>query len=90
MKPENVTCPKCGGRMVRKMNRAKQTSFWGCAKFPECRGTRDSEGEAPRRRSGGLGENQEADIEGPGTAWDGDTGLPSERARRNDRRRWED
>ena len=41
MKPEKV-CPKCGSKMV--LRTAKRGShagrkFWGCSKFPECRGT---------------------------------------------------
>jgi restriction system protein len=35
-------CPRCGSEMV--MRKARQgakagQTFWGCAKFPECRGT---------------------------------------------------
>lgn len=38
-----VTCPQCGRAMVRRV--AKQgahagDSFWGCSRFPSCRGTR--------------------------------------------------
>jgi len=76
MKPEDVKCPVCGGRMVRKTARATGRKFWGCLRFPECRGTRDTDGEAPRRW------NEDEGEEGPGG------GLPSERARGNDRRRW--
>lgn len=34
-------CPKCNGRMVQRINRSTQEPFWGCSKFPECRGTRN-------------------------------------------------
>lgn len=39
----NVGCPKCGAVMVTR--KAKHgsfagRSFWGCSRFPECRGTR--------------------------------------------------
>lgn len=38
-----ITCPQCGGAMVRRV--AKQganagSAFWGCSRFPACRGTR--------------------------------------------------
>lgn len=35
------TCPKCGGSMVLRETKKGQNigqKFWGCAKFPECRG----------------------------------------------------
>ncbi len=37
------TCPKCGsGMVIRKASKGPQTgqSFWGCSKYPNCRGTR--------------------------------------------------
>ena len=37
---EVPTCPKCGLAMVRRNNRRDGTQFWGCRKFPACRGTR--------------------------------------------------
>lgn len=33
-------CPKCGAPMVKRANRRSHESFWGCAKYPSCRGTR--------------------------------------------------
>ncbi|RYH13083.1 MAG: restriction endonuclease [Alphaproteobacteria bacterium] len=36
-------CPRCKGPMVRRVAKAGPnpgTSFWGCASFPRCRGTR--------------------------------------------------
>lgn len=39
--PDNQTsCPKCGGEMVKRANRNTGDQFLGCAKFPQCRGTR--------------------------------------------------
>lgn len=41
---DNVTsCPRCGSAMVKRV--AKQgagigNAFWGCSRFPGCRGTR--------------------------------------------------
>ena len=37
------TCPKCGsGMVIRKASKGPQVgqSFWGCSKYPNCRGTR--------------------------------------------------
>lgn len=34
------SCPSCGAGMVRRSNRANGQSFWGCASYPRCRGTR--------------------------------------------------
>lgn len=33
-------CPKCGEEMVRRSNRQTKVPFWGCTKYPACRGTR--------------------------------------------------
>lgn len=33
-------CPKCGLEMVRRINRRNGNQFWGCSRFPSCRGTR--------------------------------------------------
>ncbi|OOG60166.1 restriction endonuclease [Rhodanobacter sp. C03] len=36
----NPVCPKCGADMVQRSNRQTKDHFWGCAKYPACRGTR--------------------------------------------------
>jgi restriction system protein len=33
-------CPQCGAEMTRRHNRKTGQPFWGCPKFPACRGTR--------------------------------------------------
>lgn len=33
-------CPKCGRQMVRRMSRRSHHAFWGCSRYPFCRGTR--------------------------------------------------
>lgn len=48
MPPTNIRlkppppCPDCGGQMRLKRPDPKATweTFWGCANFPDCRGTR--------------------------------------------------
>jgi restriction system protein len=36
----NPVCPKCGADMVQRSNRQTKDHFWGCVKYPACRGTR--------------------------------------------------
>jgi len=38
------SCPDCEAAMVLRQNRTKGTQFWGCTKYPECKGTRRHEG----------------------------------------------
>lgn len=42
-------CPRCGGRMVRRVRRADGRAFLGCSNFPNCRYTRNI-GHRPGRR----------------------------------------
>lgn len=50
--PQNVKCPKCGGPMVSRLTRLRpkvlggsvQRRFWSCRKYPDCDGTRDTDG----------------------------------------------
>ena len=73
---ENVKCPECDGPMVSRANRDTGQRFWGCKRYPICKGTRNTDGEA--RASGYRNE-----LDG-----EGDSYAPSERARHNDRARW--
>ena len=34
-------CPCCGGETVKRVNRYTGSEFYGCKRFPECRGTRN-------------------------------------------------
>ena len=45
---ENVKCPECDGEMVSRSG--KFGVFWGCKKFPECKGTRDNMGRSKEDR----------------------------------------
>ncbi|WP_269218885.1 helix-hairpin-helix domain-containing protein [Brevundimonas vesicularis] len=39
-----VSCPKCGSRMIRRTARRGRNAggpFWGCSRYPRCRGTRN-------------------------------------------------
>lgn len=33
-------CPRCGEQMRERVNRKTGDKFWGCARFPKCRGTK--------------------------------------------------
>ena len=44
-KPTAITmsapnCPNCGATMIKRTNRRSHEAFWGCPKYPGCRGTR--------------------------------------------------
>jgi restriction system protein len=38
--PPEPTCPTCASPMVRRTARKTKTAFFGCSRFPACRGTR--------------------------------------------------
>ncbi|MBE7537684.1 MAG: topoisomerase DNA-binding C4 zinc finger domain-containing protein [Opitutaceae bacterium] len=43
--PDEVLCPNCGAGMVKRTARRGSNvghSFWGCSKYPTCRGVRNS------------------------------------------------
>lgn len=83
--PENLKCPDCGGEMMPRTNRAKGTKFWGCKRFPACRGTRDTDGLSfAERQQATRYANQ---VELPGG--DDDQADGRDDGRRDDgRRRW--
>ena len=69
-KPENVRCPDCDGQMVSRANRSTGQRFWGCAKFPSCKGTRDTSGfsKAEREQEHGSA-NYEHKTSTTGEGW---------------------
>lgn len=76
---ENLDCPICGGKMISRANKTTGQRFWGCATFPKCKGTRNTDGEVPPPREYRPTPIRETD--------DLDE-SPSARARRQDRGRW--
>ena len=74
---ENVKCPYCDGPMSSRKNYTTGQRFWGCNAYPRCKGTRNTDGEAP-----GPGSRSRAEDVNDSEA------LPSDRARSNDRSRW--
>src|SRR5690606_581049 len=41
LEPTVPDCPRCGTAMVERTNRVTASTFWGCTRFPACRGTRE-------------------------------------------------
>jgi predicted RNA-binding Zn-ribbon protein involved in translation (DUF1610 family) len=41
---DTLVCPDCGSDMALRTNRQNGNKFWGCKKYPNCRGTRDENG----------------------------------------------
>lgn len=39
-----MLCPDCNAEMALRTNRQNGNKFWGCKKYPNCRGTRDENG----------------------------------------------
>lgn len=37
---DQTSCPKCGADMLKRTNRKSGEAFWGCSRFPKCKGTR--------------------------------------------------
>ena len=60
---ENVKCPKCGGPMASRVQGASGQRFWGCKAYPACRGTRDTDGNAPSERDRGPRLPFDKDVE---------------------------
>jgi ssDNA-binding Zn-finger/Zn-ribbon topoisomerase 1 len=45
---EDTLCPECNSKMVSR--KGQFGTFWGCSKYPDCRGTRDSQGRSKAER----------------------------------------
>ncbi len=45
---EETLCPDCNSKMISRTG--KFGVFWGCSKFPDCKGTRDSQGRSKADR----------------------------------------
>ena len=80
---ENLKCPECDGPMTSRKNSTTGQRFWGCNRYPKCRGTRDTDGESKVER-----ERQVRAAHRPLPFDASDARAPSERQRDNDRERW--
>ncbi len=59
VKIKDIKCPTCDGPMISRYNRTTQDKFWGCKKYPECKGTRDSMGRSREERQAWKESQQE-------------------------------
>jgi len=41
---DTLLCPDCNSEMALRTNRQNGNKFWGCKKYPNCKGTRDENG----------------------------------------------
>ncbi len=57
---EETLCPECNGPMISR--KGQYGTFWGCKKYPECRGTRDSQGRSKQEREAWK-EKQKVEVE---------------------------
>lgn len=37
---DTAKCPRCGSKMIERTNRKNGQKFYGCSRYPKCRGTR--------------------------------------------------
>lgn len=37
---DSTKCPRCGSKMIERSNRTTGQTFFGCSRYPKCRGTR--------------------------------------------------
>lgn len=42
MDSDLTKCPRCGSKMIERTNRKAGQTFFGCSRFPKCRGTRQA------------------------------------------------
>lgn len=57
-------CPDCGGNMKLRTNRQNGLRFWGCMKYPNCKGTRDENGLSKEEREEAKYKREEVYQEG--------------------------
>lgn len=83
-KYDEILCPKCKGPMISR--KGKYGVFWGCKSFPNCDGTRDSEGRSKFEREQEKHKNiynKEYDGSDIGEMEDEENGKPTFRFNRD-------
>jgi ssDNA-binding Zn-finger/Zn-ribbon topoisomerase 1 len=58
---ENLKCPECDSKMVSR--KGQYGTFWGCSRYPNCRGTRDSQGRSKAERQADRNKEPSGEIE---------------------------
>ena len=54
---EETLCPECKTKMVPR--NGQYGKFWGCPRFPKCKGTRDSMGRSKAERDSAFRRDDE-------------------------------
>lgn len=62
--PVELKCPDCGSDMKLRTNRQNGDKFWGCTKYPKCRGTRDENGLSKAEREEAKYKKEQVTYEG--------------------------
>lgn len=57
---DTLACPDCQGDMALRTNSTNGQKFYGCRKFPKCRGTRDENGLSRDEREAQKQKKEEA------------------------------
>jgi hypothetical protein len=57
---DTLLCPDCNGEMALRTNSTNGQKFYGCRKFPKCRGTRDENGLSREEREAQKQKKEEA------------------------------
>ena len=61
---DTLICPDCGADMALRTNRQNGNKFWGCKKYPNCKGTRDENGLSKAEREEEKYKKEQAVQEG--------------------------
>ncbi len=61
---DTLVCPDCGADMALRTNRQNGNKFWGCKKYPNCKGTRDENGLSKAEREEQKDKTERAIQEG--------------------------
>lgn len=61
---DTLLCPDCGSEMKLRTNSQNGQKFWGCTKYPKCRGTRDEDGLSREEREAQKIKREEVSQEG--------------------------
>ena len=52
--PQAPECPQCGSQMNERVRRSDGAPFWGCSRFPKCRGIVDIEKAGNQEEKGNI------------------------------------
>jgi hypothetical protein len=73
---DSMSCPDCGAEMALRTNRTNGNKFWGCKKYPNCKGTRDENGLSKAEREEAKYKKEQTEQQG-GFSFNRDKRSPS-------------